>query len=355
VTCGWGRVFEPPDAQRFRGLEDSTLATQIVETHSKDADLNRTLATGCLLLTLFVASGATCRRNTFGVDPMAPAAFVTPPTLDEIIYAVNANTSRVQQLHSDSAWLSVGGVPTSLRTSVSLEGQQRFRLKSKSIVGPELDIGSNEELFWFWAKHAPEPLVFFASHRDFAASPTRGMFPVDPHWLIEAIGLVQLEPGGMHEGPFSLGDGRVEVRTRLARPTGDMTRVLVIDGRYGYILEQHLLDATGRAVASSRTSGHRFYASAAVALPHRIEIEMPDAELRLTIEVNEYAINSLYGSPDELWGMPQIEGFTPVNIAAPQFTPPASPITSSSRGFPSNGRPSRLTQQPAYRGYSTVR
>ena len=44
--------------------------------------MNRTLEIGCLLLTLFVASGATCRRHTFGVDPMAPAAFVTPPTLE---------------------------------------------------------------------------------------------------------------------------------------------------------------------------------------------------------------------------------------------------------------------------------
>ncbi|MEO8498043.1 MAG: hypothetical protein ABI614_23505, partial [Planctomycetota bacterium] len=260
--------------------------------------MNRTLGIGCLLLTLFVASGATCRRNTYGIDPMAPAAFVTTPTLDEIIYAVNANTSRVQQLHSDSAWLSLPGLP-SLRTTLSLEREMRFRLKSK-LIGPELDIGSNDELFWFWAKQAPEPLVFYASHRDFAASPTRNMFPVDPHWLIEAIGLVQLEPGGMHEGPISRGDGRVEVRTRLWQSTGEMTRVLVIDERYGWILEQHLLDATGRAVASSRTSGHRYNAAAAVALPHRIEITMPDAQLSLTLDVSEYAINSLYGSPMEL-------------------------------------------------------
>ena len=197
--------------------------------------------------------------------------------------------------------------------------------------------------------------MFYASHHDFAASPTRGMFPVDPHWLIEAIGLVQLEPGGLHEQPVPLGDGRVEVRTRLPRPTGDMTRVLVIDGRYGWILEQHLHDATGRAVASSRTSGHRYYATAAVSLPHRIEIEMPDAQLSLTLEVNEFAINSLYGSPEQLWAMPQFDGYTPVNIAAPRFSPPPSPMTHSPQRFSPSERPSRLTQHPSYRGYSSAR
>jgi len=284
---------------------------------------------------------------------MAPAAFVTPPTLDEIIYAVNANTNRVQQLHSDSASLTLLGLP-GLRSSISLEREMRFRLRSKSFTGQELDIGSNDELFWFWAKRNPEPQVYFASHREFAQSPTRDMFPVDPHWFIEAIGLVQLEPGGMHEGPFPRGDGRIEIRTRLSRPNGPMTRVLVIDERYGYILEQHLLDATGRAVATSRTSGHRYNAAAAVALPHRIEIEMPDAQLSLTIDVNEYSINSLYGSPHQLWDIPTFEGYTPVNIAAPQFTPPTDNTSSSRRNLQPIERPSRLSQQPAYRGYSTV-
>lgn len=285
---------------------------------------------------------------------MAPAAFVSPPTLDDIIYAVNANTGRVQQLHSDTATLSIDSYP-GLRTSVSLERDSRFRLKSKSVLGPELDIGSNDDLFWFWAKRNPDPVVFFASHREFAESPTRGMFPVDPHWLIEAIGLVQLEPGGMHEGPFPRGDGRVEIRTQLARATGPVTRILVIDERYGWITEQHLIDSTGRSVASSRTSGHRFYPTAAVALPHRIEIEMPDTQLSFSIEVNEYAVNSLYGSPEQLWAMPRFEGFTPVNIAAPHFAPPANPITSSRRGIQPIERPSRLSQQPAYRGHSPIR
>jgi hypothetical protein len=326
---------------------------EVKRQRSKDADLNRTLEIGCLFLTLFVASGATCRRNTVGVDPLTPAAFAAPPTLDEIIYAVNANTNRVQQLHTDSASLSLPGFP-SLRATVQLEREQRFRLKAK-FIGPELDIGSNDELFWFWAKHNREPLVFYASHRDFAASPSRSMFPVDPHWLIEALGLVQLEPGGMHEGPFTRDDGNVEIRTRLMRPAGEMTRVLVIDRRYGWILEQHLLDATGRTVASSRTSGHTFESSAGVSLPHRIEIEMPDAQLSLTIEVTSYEINSLYGSPDQLWAMPRFEGFTPVNIAAPQFAPSAGPLTNVGQNFAPTELPLRMTQRPTYRGHSMSR
>ena len=304
-------------------------------------------------MTLFVACGATCHPNLYGVGPLAPTAFVTPPTLEDIIYTVNDNTNRVQQLHSDSAWLSLPGFP-GLRATVKLERESRFRLIAKAI-GPELDVGSNDHEFWFWAKRSPEPVILFANHHEFAASPTRNMFPVDPHWLIEAIGLVQFQPGGMHEGPYPREDGLVEVRTRLPSPTGDLTRVLVIHDRYGWIMEQHLYDAAGRIIASSKTSGHRYYETQGVSLPHRIEISMPDAQLSLTIEVNEFSINALYGAPDQLWSVPQYEGYTQVNIAAPQFTPPNMPLTGAFPAQQQPTRPSRLSQQPAYRGYPTVR
>ena len=36
--------------------------------------------------------------------------------------------------------------------------------------------------------------------------------PVGPDWLIEAIGFVQLDPGGQHEGPIARSDQNIEIR-----------------------------------------------------------------------------------------------------------------------------------------------
>lgn len=311
--------------------------------------MNRLPLAGLLVVTLFVASGATCHRQVNGVDPLAPAAFVTAPTLDDLIYAVNSNTDRVQQLHSDNASLSIPGIPA-LRTSLSLERPSRFRLRSK-LLSPELDLGSNDELFWFWAKSAPEPVVYYASHQEYATSPVRGLFPVDPRWLVEALGLVHLEPGAVHEGPVPQGSGRVALRSRINSAADGLTRVLVIDDRYGWILEQHLLNSDGQVLATARTSNHRFYPVAAVSLPHRIEIEMPAAQMNLRIDVSEFQVNQLYGDPTQLWSMPPFPGYTPVNIATPQALAPATPF-SAPTGYPTyETEQQRAAMRPTYRGF----
>jgi len=301
----------------------------------------------------FVASGATCHHNRIAVDPNAPAAFINAPTLADVIYAVNANTDRIQHLHTDSASLSAAGLPA-LRASLDVERPHRLRMRAK-LLGPEIDLGSNEELFWFWARSGPEPAVYYASHRDYAAAPVRALMPVDPHWFMEALGLVALEPGGFHEGPYPQGEGRVEVRSRLPSPQGELTRVLVIDNRYGWVLEQHLYAPHGQLLTTARASAHRFYPQAAASLPHLIEIEMPPAQLAFRIDVSQYDVNQSPGDASQLWTMPYLEGYTPVNIASPQFALPHGPPASGTGLTNPLYRQSRADVFPPYRGYAPLR
>ena len=314
--------------------------------------MNRSTTAVLLFGVLFAASGATCYRNSYNAEPYAPVAFTAPPTLADIIFSVNANTDRVQQLHSDSAWLSVTGLPA-LRTTISLEPPDRFRLRAK-LIGPEIDLGSNEEVFWFWAKKSPEPAIYYARRDQFGSNPAAAPFPVDPHWLLEAFGLVMLAPGDAHEGPFSRPDGNFEVRSRIPSPAGELTRVLVIDSRYGWILEQHLFDARGQLLATSRTTGHRFYEAYSVSLPHHVAIEIPAAKMSLQIDVSEFLINQIYDDPATLWAMPVIEGYTPVNLSAPHATATGVPRRPGvSR--PTARRQARAAMSPTYRGYTQMR
>ena len=80
---------------------------------------------------------------------------------------------------------------------------KRFRLRAETgITGPELDLGSNDEVYWMWVKRADRPAVYWGRHDQFYQSAARDLLPVPPDWLIEALGVVQLDPTGQHEGPF---------------------------------------------------------------------------------------------------------------------------------------------------------
>ena len=126
-------------------------------------------------------SSAGCRSHAWlrrsGGDP-PPIAFSALPTPTEAVAAVNANTHRVQSVQTQGATISLPGAP-SIGADITVERPRRLRLRAKTqLLGPELDLGSNDELFWLWAARMPGSSVFFARHDQFAASRARQMLAV---------------------------------------------------------------------------------------------------------------------------------------------------------------------------------
>ena len=304
----------------------------------------------------FVCGGATCHLWSQPQVPAAPTRFATPPSLDEALGAVNENTRRVSQLQTDSALLTIAGVPAKLRASIAMEQPQRFRLQAR-VFSPELDLGSNDELFWFWAKSNPDRALYFARHTDYVQSGASRLLPVEPQWLIEAFGLIRLDQDMFYEGPFSRDDGTFEIRSTSPGVAGRVARSLVIDGKYGWIVEQTVTDEMGQVLAHVKASEHRFDPVSGASLPHQIAIELPQTNLALQINVSDYSINQLYGDPAELWSLPPMDGYELVNVAGLERV--ESPAYSPYRPAPGSG-PLPQTEirsgfRPNYRGYTTVR
>ncbi|MHB0955137.1 MAG: hypothetical protein ACYC0X_02035 [Pirellulaceae bacterium] len=317
------------------------------------------LAAGCHMRPYWLRSGQ---------SELPPAAFVDQPTLEDVVYVVNANTQRVQRLQTENATLRVEGVPA-LRANLAYEQPRNFRLLAQlsQFTGRELDMGSNDELFWFWIRRDSQPSVYYARHAHFAASPARDLIPIEPNRLIDTLGLVYLDPAGQHRGPIERDAGLLEITSQLPSPRGDLTRVLLIDAKYGWPAQQHLYDANGQLLMSARASRQRFYRDEAVTMPHRVEVTlMPGqpAQIAFDVDVASYAINRLSGDAAELWTMPQIEGYPSVDIADPQFRLPvaAIPLPATSTTIPygvpggySIGPPApgarRIASLPSLRGY----
>jgi len=91
------------------------------------------------------------------------------------------------------------GAP-SVGADIAVERPRRLRLRARTqLLGPELDLGSNDELFWLWAARMPDSSVFYARHDQFTTSKARQVLAIEPAWLIEALGLVQIDPASVLE------------------------------------------------------------------------------------------------------------------------------------------------------------
>lgn len=267
-----------------------------------------------VVLGLFVLCGASCQNmvHRFG----QPAERVLPPaaTLDQIIDVVNRNSGSIYAFSSTEASISSPGMPT-LRANVAFHRPQRFRLRAQTaMTGAEVDLGSNDELFWFWVRRSDPPAIYFCRHEQFATCRARHAIPVDPSWLVEALGVAEFDPSLPHQGPYPLPGDRFEVRTVRETPQGPATKSTVVDAASGWVVEQHVYDAAGHRVASAVAEQHRRDPLTNLILPRVVTIDCPQAQFSMRINLGNVHINRLSGDPGELWSMPRYPGTAVVDL-----------------------------------------
>lgn len=292
------------------------------------------------LTVLLSASGATCQRqfmmNPFAAPgPAAPQVLMENATRDQIVAAVNQNSSRVRSISATGVTITVPdtlGLPL-LSGNIAAERPGRFRLTAGTAVsGQEIDLGSNDELFWVWVRRNQPPAVYFCRHAQFAGSNIRQMMPVEPSWLLGALGMVDLDPASVFDGPLPSprGAGTVELRSWMSSASGTLQKVTLIDARRAWVLEQDIYDQAGTTLlASARAETHRYYPVEQVSLPERVSIQVPSANLRMTINLGVVQINQLTPDRQQLWTLPTLDGYPQYDLggAVPGTPLPGQTIT----------------------------
>ncbi len=270
-----------------------------------------------------------------------PRVLPPSPTLEQVIATVNGNSSQIQSFVSTRASIGGSGFP-SLPANIAFERPRRFRLRAGGITGTELDLGSNDELFWFWLKRNQPPAMYFCRHDQFAASPARQAIPFEPGWLIEALGVAEIDPALPHQGPTLLPNDRLRVDTILNTPEGPATKVMILDGSQGWILEQYLYDSRRQLLASSIASQHRIDPLTGRVMPRVVTIRCPPAQLTMRIDLGNVEINRAPGDPASLWTMPSYPNVPLVDLADPRNFPSsgAAPVAASNqRPLPASNWP----------------
>jgi hypothetical protein len=296
------------------------------------------IALGAWLATM-IAGGAQCPRSFVWSEPAPPPPLLSPaPTLQEIMSVVNANAARVRSFTIQNATLSGSGFPN-LQASIFAERPRRFRLRASHVLssGAELDLGSNDELIWFWMRRSDPKEMYFCRHDQLAGSPIQRMLPMRPERIIDAFGLATFDPADSHQPPTPHGAGQLQIRSTIEGPEGPTTRVAIVDSRMGWILEQHLYDASGKHLASVRSSQYALDPTSAAYLPRHIELESPEAQMTLAIDIGYWQTNQLIGP--QTWMKPEEPGYRNVDLANVGALPgrmPTSPAVNSRIASPPN-------------------
>ena len=262
-----------------------------------------------------------------------------PPRLDPsadattLIDAVN-RTAAIHSLSTNSAKLDITSMPAlpKLSANIHLERPKNFRLKAAIplVMGSGIDLGSNQREFWFEVPEGARlrPTLYRANHAEYSRMLDRAVLPVDPSWLIDAMGLGQLDANRFVVPPLRRSDGQWEVRTVRPSPVGNYEQVAFIEPTAGYVTYLYLYAPDRRQIATSVLTDHRYDAASGVALPHRVDITLQPAgeePLSMRIEVKDWAINQMLSGDPNLFNVPAGNPNQVDLVRLGQFVPAATP------------------------------
>ncbi len=275
-------------------------------------------------LLLIIGTGGLVLGSGCGLLDRRPRPPIFQPVLQpgasrsQVIEAVNNNSRQIQSFSTSEAQLSGPGIPTLRNTTIVFERPRRLRIQAGAIMGPELDVGSNDELFWFWVRRAEPPALLFCRHDQYASCDAARAVPFEPAWLIEAFGITEFSPNERHQGPITRPDGRLEILTTRQTACGPTTKKTVIDATTALVYEQHLYDYRGQTIASVVVREHRADPLTTLVMPKVVDLQCPQAQLSMQVNLGNTIINQLVGNM-ATWAMPMISGWPPVNLADPNW------------------------------------
>lgn len=265
-----------------------------------------------------------------------PTMFETTPGINELTTAVFRNSQAMRSVVIEDAAIRVPDSPIPLKATISLERPKRIRVRGRlsNLMGEEIDLGSNDELFWVWWKRDEDRNLYFARHEQFATSPMRQAIAVDPAWMLEAMGMLDYQAGETYSGPYQEQDGTLMFVTQRPTPAGTVKKKTTIDARTGAILRQEMYSPNDSLVAESVSSNHVYdHVSGILYARHveiafyglqgstqnsgmRMSIDIPNPKFNTTIPSTEFAKPSYPTYPDvDLCG-PEIAQRLATNIPA---------------------------------------
>jgi hypothetical protein len=297
-----------------------------------------------LAVGVFSLCGANCPRGTYSpFSPQLPRVLPPSPKIEDVIAVVNNNSRQIQSLSADRATINVRGVATSLSASLAYQRPQRLRLRAGTSFGTELDLGSNDEFFWIWAKRNQPQGIYYCRHDHFITSRARDVMPLGPQGFIEALGVVEFDPALPHQGPFPYGNGNLRIDTIREMPE-PLKKVTIIDGQQGWVLEQYWYNAQGQVIASATAAGHHRDPLTNIIIPSSVQIAIPQTQLNMRIELGNVEVNRLQANSTALWTPSAYPGSPWIDMGDPNFQPPMSPPPVAARQPPT----ANYRQRPAW-------
>lgn len=219
----------------------------------------------------------------------------------KIIEDINKKNEKIQNLTSKINIHLNQKISINVFGNLYFEKEKNFRMNIFSNFGKELDIGSNENLFWFWSKNSD---LYYSEHKNL--NQTRLKTPLNPNWLLESLTIMELKKENIEYGKFK--NFFIILQKRKGIQNEIVTIATLINPETKRIIGNYLYNQSGKMVASAEIN--EFYED----IPKKIFITWYEEGITMEWILYDYKINIPINK--NIWELPKIN--SPINIGNPK-------------------------------------
>jgi hypothetical protein len=259
----------------------------------------RNVITGLGLGLVVLLTG--CNSGPFRREVQAPAAARAPaesPTVASLVGYLNTRAQRVQVLECKDLDLECKEGYNAVNLSGRLDCQQprNFLLTAKVLGKDAVNIGSNDQEFWFWISRMEPPYQFHCSYDDFQRSPVNLPFPFQPDLIMEALGMGSYNrPLENYQVVEDRNTNTVQLVETTTSPQGQPVRKVTVFNkslaRGTPPIKAHILqDASGKEICAAYITEVR-YDRSGTAIPRRVHIVWAAQKTELKMKLDEVTVS----------------------------------------------------------------
>lgn len=147
-------------------------------------------------LALFVAwrDSGIRKPQTLPEPSPPPSHQAKAPGCVEAVRIINKSRSATKAIYAPSMPMKLRYGRQNFRCygELACRDGEFFRLRVRHrVTGEEMDVGSNDKIFWFWSKRMDPPVIFFCDRSNFTKSNLKT--PLHPGWMTRSLSLGPLD------------------------------------------------------------------------------------------------------------------------------------------------------------------
>ncbi|MCY2945469.1 MAG: hypothetical protein NT142_13235 [Planctomycetota bacterium] len=258
----------------------------------------------CILLVGFALTGSGCNSLAKNLrlgqpkdSPIAPQSF----TAEQMVSYLNDNSRRVSTLQCNNVSIdSRQGDQNApgLEGLMVLQKPRNFRMKGKVVGQPAVDLGSNNDEFWYWVSKAePVPYVFHCNYNELSHGQTRMPFPFQPEMVIQALGVSDYDPSRSYQVRDT--GKTMELVDIIQGPSGPPLQKITVflkelaPAGKPQVIKYLLRDNAGKDICISEIFDTQIHRETGAILPLRMKMNWPQERVEMTLRFGEFIMPQL--------------------------------------------------------------